>query len=187
MVDRRCLLPNQFGCWFTEFEGRKELRWIGDAIDHALEFTVERDTKAQKHGLVLSADRGTAEGLDAVAVAAREGFAPRSTVFLDIERMERMPTAMRDYYRAWARALLKDGRYLPGVYVHAWNAQTVHDDLKAEFVAAGQKEEPRIWVATRALMRLKSCSNLSSELAANATVATPRSKLMCSLVPISSC
>jgi hypothetical protein len=96
----------------------------------------------------LTAERGTANGLDAVAVAAREGFAPRSTVFLDIERTERMPTAMRDYYRAWARALLKDGRYLPGVYVHAWNAQTVHDDLKAEFVAAGQKEEPRIWVAT---------------------------------------
>jgi hypothetical protein len=88
------------------------------------------------------------DGVDAVAVTAREGFALRSTVFLDIERMERMPTAMRDYYRAWARALLKDGRYLPGVYVHAWNAQVVHDDLKAEFAAAGVKEEPRVWVAT---------------------------------------
>jgi hypothetical protein len=96
----------------------------------------------------LSADRGTADGVDAVAVTAREGFASRSTVFLDIERMERMPTAMRDYYRAWARALLKDGRYLPGVYVHAWNAQVVHDDLKAEFAAAGVKDEPRVWVAT---------------------------------------
>jgi hypothetical protein len=96
----------------------------------------------------LSADRGTADGIDAAAVTAREGFAPRSTVFLDIERMERMPMAMRDYYRAWARALLKDGRYLPGVYVHAWNAQVVHDDLTKEFAAAGEKAEPRIWVAT---------------------------------------
>jgi hypothetical protein len=88
------------------------------------------------------------DGADAVAVTAREGFAPRSTVFLDIERMERMPMAMRDYYRAWARALLKDRRYLPGVYVHAWNAQVVHDDLVKEFAAAGVNEEPRIWVAT---------------------------------------
>jgi hypothetical protein len=96
----------------------------------------------------LSADGGAADGADAVAVTAREGFPPRSTVFLDIERMERMPAAMRDYYRAWARALLQDGRYLPGVYVHAWNAQVVHDDLVKEFAAAGVKEQPRIWVAT---------------------------------------
>jgi hypothetical protein len=96
----------------------------------------------------LSAERGVAEGKDAIAKAEAEGFVPRSVVFLDIERMEKMPQAMRDYHRAWARTLLRDGRYLPGVYVHAWNAQTVHDDLKAEFLAAGVKEEPRVWVAT---------------------------------------
>jgi hypothetical protein len=96
----------------------------------------------------LTADRGAADGRDAIARAEAEGFAPRSVVFLDIERMEKMPTAMRDYYRAWARTLLRDGRYLPGVYVHAWNAQAVHDDLQAEFTAAGLKYDPRIWVAT---------------------------------------
>jgi hypothetical protein len=97
---------------------------------------------------LLSAGRGVADGKDAIARAAAEGFAPRSVVFLDIERMEKLPQAMRDYHRAWARTLLQDGRYLPGVYVHAWNAQAVHDDLKAEFVAAGVKDEPRVWVAT---------------------------------------
>jgi hypothetical protein len=96
----------------------------------------------------LTAARGAADARDAIAVTAREGFAPRSTIYLDIERMERMPAAMRDYYRAWARTMLADGRYLPGVYVHAWNAQTVHDDLKAEFAAAGVNDEPRVWVAT---------------------------------------
>jgi hypothetical protein len=96
----------------------------------------------------LSAASGDADGVDAIAVTAAEGFPPRSIVFLDIERMEKLPTAMRDYYRAWARRLLRDGHYLPGVYVHAFNAQVVHDDLKAEFVAAGVTEEPRIWVAT---------------------------------------
>ena len=96
----------------------------------------------------LSAARGAADGADAIAVTQREGFPARSIVFLDIERMERMPQAMRDYYRAWARTLLKDGRYLPGVYVHAWNAQVVHDDLAAEFAAANVTEDPRIWVAS---------------------------------------
>jgi hypothetical protein len=96
----------------------------------------------------LSAERGTADANDAIAVTAREGFVQRSVVFLDIERMEKMPAAMRDYYRAWSRRVLQEGTYLPGVYVHAHNAQVVHDDLKAEFVAAGVKDEPRIWVAT---------------------------------------
>jgi hypothetical protein len=96
----------------------------------------------------LSAERGISDGVDAVAVTRREGFAPRSVVFLDIERMERMPDAMRAYYRAWARVLLHDGTYLPGVYVHAHNAQVVHDDLEAEFVAANVTEEPRIWIAS---------------------------------------
>ena len=89
-----------------------------------------------------------ADGKDAIARTAAEGFAPRSVVFLDIERMERMPQAMRDYHRAWARTLLRDGSFLPGVYVHAHNAQAVHDDLKAEFVAAGVTDDPRVWVAT---------------------------------------
>ena len=96
----------------------------------------------------LTAERGAADGRDAIVKTTAEGFPPRSVVFLDIERMEKMPQGMRDYHRAWARTLLKDGRYLPGVYVHAHNAQAVHDDLKAEFVAAGVTEEPRIWVAT---------------------------------------
>jgi hypothetical protein len=97
---------------------------------------------------LVNADRGKVDGADAIAVAESEGFAERSIVFLDIERMEKMPQAMRDYYRAWSRELLTDGRYRPGVYVHAHNAQTVYDDVKAEFAAAGVDEEPRIWIAS---------------------------------------
>lgn len=115
--------------------------------------SAKRTAQLQKQGSSCNADlitaaRGDADALDAIAATQQEGFPPRSVVFLDIERMEKMPPAMRDYYRAWARRLLRDGRYLPGVYVHAFNAQLVHDDIKAEFVAAGVTEEPRIWVAT---------------------------------------
>ena len=97
---------------------------------------------------LLGLDRGAADGADAIAATKREGFAARSIVFLDIERMEVMPDAMRQYYRAWAKTLLSEGTFRPGVYVHAHNAQAVYDDLKQEFAAAGVKEEPRIWVAS---------------------------------------
>jgi hypothetical protein len=97
---------------------------------------------------LVTAERGRADGDDAIAATEREGFPARSIVFLDIERMEKMPQAMRDYYRAWSRELLTDGRYRPGVYVHAHNAQTVYDDVKTEFAAAGVDEEPRIWIAS---------------------------------------
>ena len=97
---------------------------------------------------LLTAERGRADGDDAIMATEREGFPRRSIVFLDIERMEKMPQAMRDYYRAWTKRLLEDGRYRPGVYVHAHNAQAVYDDFKAEFAAAGVPEEPRIWVAS---------------------------------------
>ena len=100
------------------------------------------------NAVLLGADRGVADGKDAIAVATREGFPARSTVFLDVERMEKMPPAMRVYYRAWARTLLADGRYLPGVYVHAHNAQNVYDDFKEAFASAGVTDEPRMWVAT---------------------------------------
>ena len=97
---------------------------------------------------LISLERGLADGRDAIDVTQKEGFAPRSIVFLDIERMEKMPDVMRIYYRAWARTLLADGRYRPGVYVHKFNAQVVYDDLKQEFAAAGVNEEPRMWVAS---------------------------------------
>jgi hypothetical protein len=97
---------------------------------------------------LLGIYRGVVDGAEAIAVSKREGFAAHSIVFLDIERMEKMPDAMRLYYRAWAKALLTDGTYRPGVYLHAYNAQAVYDDLKLEFAAASVAEQPRIWVAS---------------------------------------
>jgi hypothetical protein len=96
----------------------------------------------------VSGPRGVAEAADAIARTTAEGFGRGTIVYLDVERMERVPQAMRDYYRRWARALLADGRYVPGVYVHAHNAALVHDDLLAEFRAAGVAAEPPVWVAS---------------------------------------
>ena len=105
-------------------------------------------SKASCNADLVTAQRGTVDGVDAIAVAEAEGFPARSIIFLDIERMEKMPKVMRDYYRNWSKALLEDGRYRPGIYVHAHNAQVVYDDVKAEFAAAGVDEEPRMWIAS---------------------------------------
>ena len=95
----------------------------------------------------VSAARGERDGADAVMRAARDGFVPGTTIFLDIERMDVLPPVMRDYYRAWVRTVLADRRYLPGIYVHTFNANTVYADVKSVYRAAGVTNEPPFWVA----------------------------------------
>src|SRR6058998_3947179 len=50
---------------------------------------------------LVSGARGTADAKDAIAKTAAEGFARGTSIFLDIERMDAVPAAMREYYRAW--------------------------------------------------------------------------------------
>lgn len=95
----------------------------------------------------VSGSRGERDGADAAFRTALEGFPIGTTVFLDLERMDRLPTAMRKYYSAWARTLLADGRYRPGIYVHTDNANTVYDDVKDVFLSMGHTEEPSFWIA----------------------------------------
>ena len=95
----------------------------------------------------ISAEEGTREADDAVAKASAEGFPKGSVIFLDIERMETIPAAMRDYYKAWTSRMLASGQYVPGIYTHQHNAQQVFDDVSAVFEAAGRTEMPRFWVA----------------------------------------
>lgn len=96
---------------------------------------------------LVSADEGTRDGTDAVQRANAEGFPPGAVIFLDLERMETIPAAMRQYYRAWVAQLLANGTFRPGIYAHEHNAQTIFDDVKATFVAAGDTTTPRFWVA----------------------------------------
>ena len=61
--------------------------------------------------------------------------------------MEQVPNAMRDYYLAWTRRVLEDGRYLPGYYVHTHNAQRVYADVAPLVRSMGVTTDPRFWVA----------------------------------------
>ena len=106
-----------------------------------------------KHGIdsckrnLVTAARGTLEADDAITKAAAEGFPRGTVIFLDIERMDVTPVAMRDYYKAWVTRVLADGRYTPGVYAHAYNASLIYRDVKAVYDAAGRKDDPPFWVA----------------------------------------
>ena len=100
------------------------------------------------NGDFVAAPRGVQEAYDAIRKTEAEGFPKGSVIFLDVERMEKMPQRMRDYINAWVGTVLSDKRYRPGIYVHSHNAADVYADVKAVFARAGVDEEPRFWVAS---------------------------------------
>ncbi|MDQ6870547.1 MAG: DUF1906 domain-containing protein [Gemmatimonadota bacterium] len=95
----------------------------------------------------VSASRGTADANDAIAKTAAEGFARGTVIFLDIERMEVVPTAMRDYYRAWTGRVIEDGRFRPAYYAHSFNADLVYSDVKQVLSGAGISTDPPFWIS----------------------------------------
>jgi hypothetical protein len=75
---------------------------------------------------LLTAERGVADGDDAVARTRAEGFPPGTVIFLDIERVGRIPPELITYYHAWLRTILADGTYRPGTYAHSSNASGLY-------------------------------------------------------------
>jgi hypothetical protein len=133
----------------TSYVGRGRNR---HKVTRTVTHTVLRKAGAPPAGSTCNADfvsgaRGMREGVDAAETTAREGFPRGTTIFLDLERMDVLHQSMRDYYSAWVRAVLDDGRYVPGIYVHTYNANTVYNDVKAVYTSAGIKGEPPFWVA----------------------------------------
>lgn len=95
----------------------------------------------------VNAAHGTRDAADAVAEARQQGFPRGTVVFLDVEYMDVLPQPMRDYYRAWAAAMLADGRYRPGIYAHTHNAAAIYDDVSAVYAQAGIDDDPPFWIA----------------------------------------
>lgn len=91
--------------------------------------------------------QGRLDARDAISQASREGFDKGTVVFLDVEHMNSVPQAMRDYYTAWVQTLLADGRYRPGIYAHTANAATIFDDVIGAYRKAGLKSDPPFWIA----------------------------------------
>jgi hypothetical protein len=95
----------------------------------------------------VNAVQGAIDARDAIATTAREGFTKGTVVFLDVEHMDVIPQPMRDYYRAWARVVLADGRFQPGIYAHTRNAQAIYEDVNDVYDQAGVDADPPFWIA----------------------------------------
>lgn len=96
----------------------------------------------------VNAARGAADANDAIAKTAAEGFAKGTVIFLDIERMESVPRAMRDYYAAWTKRVIEDGRFRPAYYAHSFNADLIYGDVKQVLAAEGISADPPFWIAS---------------------------------------
>lgn len=97
---------------------------------------------------LVSGARGRKDANDAISRSVREGFPRGTVVFLDIERMDKVPPAMRDYYKAWTARVLEEGTYRPGYYVHDYNAKLIYNDVASVFVTAGSLDQPPFWIAS---------------------------------------
>lgn len=101
---------------------------------------------------LLTAQQGRIDADDAIAKAAADGFARGTVIYLDIEPVSTVSQAMKDYYRAWTRRVLEEGRYGPGLYAHQRNAVEIHADMRAVraeagATAAGDQPDVPVWVA----------------------------------------
>jgi hypothetical protein len=102
----------------------------------------------------LTAERGAADGADAAAAAAKEGFPPGTVVYLNVERVDAVSPELERYVRAWMAAVVAGGTVRPGIYVHADNAAGLHAAVAAELAARGRPGEVPLWVARSGDFRL---------------------------------
>jgi hypothetical protein len=93
----------------------------------------------------LTVDQGTLDGAQAVAIASADGFPTGSTIFLDVERSDPMPTALGEYAGGWITTVLSRG-FVAGIYAHKLNAETLSAIQRNAFNAAGLAITPPFWV-----------------------------------------
>src|SRR4051812_22273324 len=96
-----------------------------------------------------NASRGVLEGHDAIGRVISEGFPHGTVIFLDIERMDKIPESMKAYYKAGTKAVGQDGRYRVGFYTHADTAPEIFRDVRPIPAPAGDTMKPPFWIAGR--------------------------------------
>ncbi len=97
---------------------------------------------------LLTPAQGRIDAADAVRKAAAEGFVPGTILYLNVEHSTNLPDAMVAYYRAWMEAVVENGRYVPGTYVHRRHADALYVVAREVYGARGQGAEvPPFWVA----------------------------------------
>jgi hypothetical protein len=109
--------------WLSPPPGEKINTWQGKREllqSHGFGFAVlhrgreSRELKTE----IKATEKGDLDARNATASAKKEGFAPGTVIFLDIEEGGRLPATYHAYLRAWAGELSRAG-YRPGVYCSA--------------------------------------------------------------------
>jgi len=129
-------------------KGRRVVRYVRKKVPTKVVSYARAEPGATCSTHLVSGARGKRDADDAIERARNEGFPQGTVVFLDIERMEKTPKAMRDYYTAWTKRMLDEGTYKPGYYVHTHNAKLIYRDVATAFIDAGTLDEPAFWIAS---------------------------------------
>lgn len=132
----------------TRSHGKRVVRYANTRVPVRIVSYARAEPGSSCSTHLVSASRGTQDANEAIARTVADGFAPGTVVFLDIERMESVPSAMRDYYNAWTARVLADGKYRPGYYTHDHNAEQVFRDVSRQFASAGVSATPQFWIAS---------------------------------------
>jgi len=128
--------------------GKRTVRYVNKRVPVRVMVAPRASRNASCSTQFVSAARGIVDANDAIAKTAAEGFASGTVIFLDIERMDAVPQAMRNYYQAWTRRVIEDGRFRPAYYAHSFNANLVYNDVKEVLAAAGISADPPFWISS---------------------------------------
>ncbi len=105
---------------------------------------------------LLDAENGRRDGRDAVETMRAEGFPTGSVIYLNVERMERVTSAMAEYYAAWQQTVLEDGRVVPGTYAHMSNSDPLFAVARQVFEQQNTTTLPPFWNAGGTALSLES-------------------------------
>jgi hypothetical protein len=168
------------GYWLTPPPGAHRNGWAGKRqllIKQGFGFLVLANGKFDKEILAarIKPDAlGRRDATVATAAATREGFPPKTILFLDQEEGGRLLAEQRDYLLAWTEAVAAAG-FRPGVYA---SGQSVHEgpgvtittvqDIRAQ-VAARHLHEIAFWVYEDDCPPAPGCTLQPPALAASGT------------------
>jgi hypothetical protein len=128
--------------------GKRTVRYVNNRVPMRVMVAPRASRNSSCSTQFVSAARGILDANDAIAKTAAEGFVRGTVIFLDIERMDAVPQAMRNYYQAWTRRVIEDGRFRPAYYAHSFNANLVYNDVKEVLAAAGISADPPFWISS---------------------------------------
>jgi hypothetical protein len=132
----------------TRSHGKRVTRYVSKRVPVKVVTYARAERGSSCSTRLVTGARGYADAGDAISRTAAEGFPRGTAIFLDIERMESVPSVMRDYYKAWTARVLADGRFRPGFYAHDHNADLIFRDVSRVFVDAAVSASPQFWVAS---------------------------------------